>query len=225
MAEIHRGDTVLEVSAGLGRSGIDLARNFGAHVTLTDIDTSRLEKASELVNKLGLSNQVTVKEADMFKIDSALGEDARYDVAMTEASLTHYPYSRKARFFRDISKHADKFLLHEVCFKTGDGALQDLTKKDMSRVLNIGFVPETIANWKQLLLDNGSTSIDYVATGELALLDPLSLIKDEGINGFGKIVCNAITQPYLRSRLFAAREAISSHSSELGYVTIIATKD
>ena len=224
IANIHAGDTVLELSAGLGKSGIELAKKYGAKVTLSDIDTSRLEKATDLVNKLGLSNLITVKKMDMFNIESVLVPDEKFDVAQTEASLTHYPRSRKAKFFNDIAKHADKFILHEVCFKTENKALQDLTKKDMSKVLNIGFVPETSETWQQLLSDAGFATINYVSTGDLTLLDPISLIKDEGVLGFANIVFNAVTQPYLRSRMLATRRTISMHSKELGYITIIASK-
>eukprot|EP01083_Nonionella_stella_P242631 846180_1 len=129
LANIHPGDTVLVLSAGLGKSGIELAENYDAKVTLTDIDTSRLEKSEALVNKLGLSDQITVKQADMFNIDSSLGTDAKFDVAQTEASMTHYPRSRKAKFFHDIVKHFDKIILHEVCFKTGNEELQGSIKK------------------------------------------------------------------------------------------------
>ena len=60
LADIHPTDTVLELSAGLGRSSIDVAQKYGARVFLTDVDTSRLDKAKELVNKLGLSNLISV---------------------------------------------------------------------------------------------------------------------------------------------------------------------
>eukprot|EP01083_Nonionella_stella_P150837 481121_1 len=223
LANIHPGDTVLELSAGLGKSGIELARDYGAKVTLTDTDTSRLERAEELASKLGLSDQITVKKVDMFNIESSLGPDSKFDVAQIEASLTHYPRSRKAKFFQGVAKHADKFILHEVFFKTDDEELQELTKKDMSKVLNIGFVPETSDTWQKLLSDAGFT-IDHVSTGDLALLNPISLIQDEGVAGFARISFNAATQPYLRKRMLATKSAISRHSKELGYITIIATK-
>lgn len=225
LANIRPGDTVLELAAGLGKSGMELATEYGANVTLTDMDISRLEKAKDRANELGLSNLVSVKQLDMFDIDSGLGPDAKFDVAQTEASLTHYPRSRKAQFFKGIAKHADKFILHEVCFKSDTTeALQDLTKKDMSKVLNIGFIPETSEVWQQLLSDAGFTNIDHVATGDIAILNPLSVIKDEGMLGFANIVFNVVTQPYLRSRMLATKRTIGKHTGELGYITIIASK-
>lgn len=224
MANIQAGDTVLELSAGLGKSSIELAQRYGAKVTLTDIDTFRLEKASDRVSKLGLSSLIEVKQVDMFDIAGALGPDAKYDVAQTEASLTHFPRSRKAAFLNGVATHTDKFILHEVCFKTNDTKVQEQTKKDMSKVLNIGFIPETTENWQKLLVDAGFTTIDFVSSGDLALLEPMRLIKDEGLMGFAKIAYNVITQPYLLKRMLATRGMISSHSGDLGYVTIVASK-
>ena len=110
LADIRPGDSVLELSAGLGMAGIELAQKYGAKVLITDIDTSRLEKATNRINILGISNLVSVKKVDMFDIDSDLGSEAKFDVAQTEASLTHYPRSRKEQFFKGIANHTDKLL-------------------------------------------------------------------------------------------------------------------
>ena len=146
-------------------------------------------------------------------------------MAQTEASLTHFPRSRKVKFLEGVAKHADKFILHEVCFKpNADKATQEKAKKDMSKALNIGFVPETCEVWKQLLIDAGFTSIDYMDSGDIAILNPFSVIKDEGVIGFANIARNVVTQPYLRKRMLTVRANISKHSKELGYVTIVASK-
>jgi len=77
MANIQPGDTVLELASGLGRSGIDLAQRYGAKVTLSDVDISRLEEAADLAKKLGLTNLVGCKEVDMFDISGGIGMDAK----------------------------------------------------------------------------------------------------------------------------------------------------
>ena len=224
MADIRPGDSVLELSAGLGTAGIELAQKYGAKVLITDIDTCRLEKATDRINTLGISNLVSVKKVEMFDIDRDLGSEAKFDVAQTEASLTHYPRSRKRQFFNGIADHADKFILHEICFKTNDTTSQLSAEKDMSKVLNIGFKPETTETWQQLLIDAGYTNIEHVSTGDLAVLNLISLIKDEGLFGFAKIVFNVATHPYERSRMLAVRNEISKHSTDLGYITIVASK-
>ncbi len=77
MASIQPGDTLLELASGLGKSGIEVARRHGARVTLSDVDTSRLDKAADLAKKLGLTNLVGCKEVDMFDISGGIGMDAK----------------------------------------------------------------------------------------------------------------------------------------------------
>lgn len=225
-ANIRPGDTVLELSAGMGRSGIELAQRYGAKVTLTDIDTWRLEMAKERADGLGLSDLVECKKMDMFHVADGLGGEVKFDVAQTEASLTpHLPRSRKAKFLKEVANHADKFILHEICFKPNvDEAARDLARREMSKVLNVGFCPETCEVWQKLLIDAGFDSIDYMATGDIAILNPLNMMRDEGVSGFAKIARNLATYPYLRKRMLATRACISKHSNELGYIAIVASK-
>jgi len=146
------------------------------------------------------------------------------DIAQIEASLTHHSHHRKEAFFDDLANHANKILVHEVCFKTSNTEVQEQIKKDMSRVLNIGFYPETKESYQEMLKNAGYTTIDFVSVCDLALLSPKSVIKDEGLFGFVKILYNAITKPYLRSRMLATRKAMSE-SKELAYIIIVASKE
>jgi cyclopropane fatty-acyl-phospholipid synthase-like methyltransferase len=155
-ANLSAGDSVLELSAGLGKSSIALAQKYGCNVLVTDIDKDRLRQAAACAKELGLQHLVQTQELDMFDLDGGLG-NAHFDCVMTEASITHFPYPQKIQFFEGIAKHSSKFLLHEICFKTNDIAIQDTTKRDMAKALRIGFFPETADTWKHLLQDAGFT--------------------------------------------------------------------
>jgi hypothetical protein len=94
----------------------------------------------------------------------------------------------------------------------------------MQGVLKIGFFPETLATWQHLLLDAGFT-IHEVEVGPIALLNPATLLKDEGPMGVANILKNIVTQPYLRSRVLATHRALGKHSpNHLGYIILRATK-
>lgn len=223
MANLSAGDSVLELSAGLGKSSMALAQKYGCKVLMTDIDENRLREGVACANELGLHHLVQTQKLDMFDLDDGLGEDALFDCAMTEASITHYPYSRKVQFFESIAKHSSKFLLHEICFKTNDNGIQEATKSDMAKVLRIGFFPETADTWKRLLQDAGFT-VEDMETGNLVVLNPINLIEDEGPVRFFKILVNVASQPYLRSRMLAARRTMDLHKEDLGYIIIYASK-
>lgn len=222
-ARFGSGDSLLELSAGVGRTSINVAERYGCHVVATDIDEARLEKCAARAADKGLGALVQTKKMDMFKLDSCLDKETRFDFVTAEASVTFHSLGKKKRFFQEVSEHGSKFLLHEMCFKHDDEEVQKTTKNDMSRTLNIGFYPETEATWRQLLEDVGY-KIERVEIGDLALLNPSNLLEDEGLKGFARIVRNLATQPYLRSRVLAARRTIGRHWDDLGYIIICASK-
>jgi hypothetical protein len=156
--------TVLEVAAGLGKSGIQLAKRYGCHVVLTDRDDSRLKKAQERVNAgttpVGqpLGSLVTTQHADMFHLDRDLlllgGGDAdldskpRFDLVSVEAALTHAGgRAKKLAFLRQaVVQQTAHILLHEICFPDelmDSPATKEGVQKDMAKALQIGFFPES----------------------------------------------------------------------------------
>lgn len=213
-------DKLLELSAGLGNTGIMFAEAAGCHVLLTDLDEGRLIKAQTKIPS-NLQDLVKTRNMNMMDIPSDVGH---FDCAITEASLTHYPVHKKRNFFSNISEHTDQYLLHEICYLTEDLELQASTRSDMQKVLNIGFFPETLDTWKQLLEEAGFT-VDQVQTGPIRMLTPFSLLQDEGLMAAASIFKNLAVNPYLRSRVMATRQIMANHSpAHIGYVILRATR-
>jgi hypothetical protein len=222
-ANLTPNASLLELSAGLGKTGILFAQETGCRVLITDLDQDRLVKAKDEIQQKGMSSIVQTMVVNIFEIEKSLGKDAHFDCAITEASLTHYPLQKKRQFFQDMAKHVDQFLLHEICFRSGDEKIQDVVKRDMQKALKIGFFPETQESWKRLLEEAGF-DVEKMEVGDMAVLNPVAMLKDEGLLGAATIFKNITTQPYLRSRVLATRNIISSHSANMGYIVIRATK-
>jgi Lysine methyltransferase len=241
------GCSVLELSGGMGHTGIEIAKKCGCHVLVTDIDEGRLELARALVlaaakQQPAIADLVQTKKMDMFDIrhslmdetaDHASSSTSVFDCAITEASLTHFPLERKREFFHGLAPHANQYLLHEICFTTNDANIQKQVRLDMQHVLKLGaeglgFFPETQETWTRLLIDAGFGNIapDQVQVGPIAMLqNPMHLIRDEGIRGAAKVVRTMILDPYVRNRILATRAMLAKHSPEhLGYIIIRATK-
>jgi hypothetical protein len=237
-------DSVLELSGGMGNTGIMFAKSVGCHVLITDLDVGRLELAKAQVQqqKHNLSALVQTKQMDMFDITNSLEEEAdgsaipenknthnapaHFVCAIAEASLSHYPLEKKREFFQRLAKHTYQYLLHEICFVTEDPELQRSVRLDMQRVLKLGFFPETQDTWKRLLQDAGFTNIHEVQVGPIAMLNPINLVRDEGPMGAANILKNIVIHRYLRSRVLATRQMLAKHSPEhLGYIILRATRD
>lgn len=218
---------VLELSAGLGRTGLLFAERFECDVWITDIDENRLKKAQELASQKSLDSLVHTKTVDMFDIDSGLGKDSYFDCAITEASLTHFSLDKKRDFFTNLAPHTDQYLLHEICFKTDDPNIQKQVRREMQQVLKISFFPETESTWHQLLKGAGFTNVNIDKerqVGDISIVNPSTLLQDEGPWGLANIIKNIATQPYTRSRVLATRAALMRNRKYLGYIIIRATK-
>jgi Methyltransferase domain len=236
-AGLTANDSVLELSGGLGHTGIMFAKKFGCQVLITDIDEGRLELAQAQISAAEpniISKLVTTKQMDMFDITNSLKEmegaaSSTFDCAITEASLTHFPLEKKREFFQGLAKHVNQYLLHEICFVTNDVDIQKAVRHDMQHVLKLGFFPETQQTWTSLLYNAGFTNIsaNQVRVGPIAMLkNPIHLIRDEGIVGAAKIAKNIIMDPYVRSRIWSTRQMLNKHSPEhLGYIILRATKE
>jgi len=217
--------SVIELSAGLGSSGMMLAQDFGCKVLLTDIDETRLEQAASVARRKGLEDQVGVLKLNMFDLTDLKKRKENFDCAVAEAVLTHYPADKKLEFFSSISSHVDQLLLQEMCLLNvdDDEMAQNKVCKDMQKVLKIGIFAEAPRKWFSLLHDAGF-DIEQYETGKLAVLNPVQVMRDEGVMGFAKILWNVFTQPHLRSRILSVKRTIQKHNGTLGYMIIKAKK-
>eukprot|EP00984_Skeletonema_dohrnii_P027617 scaffold17236_cov78-Skeletonema_dohrnii-CCMP3373.AAC.2 len=220
-SELNRDGTAIELSSGMGSGGVALAKATGARVTLTDMDTSRLEMASKIAREQGVDSElIEIMQLNMRHVGEEL-EQHHYDTAIIEASLSHYPTKEKRAILEGLSKHADELLLHEICFRCDDTSPKELNhiKQGMSRALAIGFQPLTVDGWTNVLQEAGY-EVKRSETGPLKVLNPVTVLQDEGPKRTAKIAWNIATDASIRSRVVEARRAIKSHQNDLGYILI-----
>lgn len=90
---------VLEVGAGTGRCGLQLAREFGCRVTITDIDTAALKVAQRRAEAEGLDKRVVVRPADLRQLEFP---HASFDLAVGEGSLYVLGFEEAVKELRRI---------------------------------------------------------------------------------------------------------------------------
>lgn len=208
---------VLELASGLGTGGMALAERFHCHVTLTDNDEQRLEKAKANASKRGLQDLVDTKILDMNHLEEGLDDNDHYDVAIIEASLTHFVDAQKLAVIQNLCKHADELLLHEVVLLADEDAQE--IKQNVGKALAIGFNPMSIEAWTELLSKCGF-AVSNIEHGSLRLLNPKSLVRDEGIRGAARIAWNLATKKDLRDRIVQTKSVIDSYRDCLGYMIL-----
>ena len=216
---------VVELACGLGNGGLSIAQTYGCHVLLTDMDESRLELAQQKAKKLDVNHLVDTQRVDMFHDMEKLGA---FDCAIIEASLTHFERNKKRDILKGLSRHAPVLLIHEVCLVDCQEDSPDAKKleKNMAKALRIGFFPETMKRWEQLVQDAGY-QVDHhhhVETGPLGLLKRVNIVKDEGIVGFLKILGTLVANSDLRTRVKSTKKTVQENSKNLRYIIIMASK-
>jgi ubiquinone/menaquinone biosynthesis C-methylase UbiE len=219
-SKLNHDGTAIELSAGMGSGGVALAKATGAHITLTDMDTSRLEMALQIACEQGVDELIETMQLNMRDVDEEL-DHRHFDTAIIEASMSHYPTKEKRVILEGVSNHADELLLHEICFRCDDASPKELNhiKQDMSRALAIGFHPLTIQGWTNVL-DEAGYEVQRMETGPIKILSPETVLQDEGLKRAAKIAWNIATDASIRSRVVETRRTIKSHQNDLGYILI-----
>lgn len=219
-AHLTANDTAMELAAGLGTGGMALAAKYGCKVLLTDRDEGRLEQAATVASQnQAIAPLITTRYLDLLHMDLAY---TNVDAAIIEASLTHFPAAQKERILSQLQPHTKQLLLHEICLIGEAADSPDLAiaiKQEMGQALQIGFQPETVDEWRRLLSHSGFAAIQ-IQTGQIQLLNPITLVEDEGITGGLTIAWNLARHPDLRERVLRVRGLLHKHRHSLQYILV-----
>jgi hypothetical protein len=59
----------------------------------------------------------------------------------------------------------------------------------------------------------------------MRLLDPVQVLRDEGIAHTAQIIWNVSTQPVIRDRILMMRRVLTQHRQDLGYIALCAVRE
>lgn len=90
---IGEGAYVLDAGSGEGRHTCELARRYGCHVLGVELVTASIETARRLIERMGLSELVTIIQGDVERLPAAAGA---FDLVWCREVLNHVPDLRAA---------------------------------------------------------------------------------------------------------------------------------
>jgi len=99
LAEIERGERVLDVGAGLGGPARHLAAEFGAEVVGADLTPEYCEVARLLTERAGLEDSVSFHLADALELPF---DDGEFDVVWTQHAAMNIP--DKERLYGELGR-------------------------------------------------------------------------------------------------------------------------
>jgi cyclopropane fatty-acyl-phospholipid synthase-like methyltransferase len=216
-ANFQPGDTVLELASGLGTSAIALAKSYPINVVGIEKDLDHVAIAQARVQAAGLGDRVQIIPGNIFQLELL---PQQFDYVLAEAILTMQSPAGKARILRGVRDRLNpngRFLSHELVAQNP----LDHLHQDLAHALHVNATPLSESAWTKTVQQAGFT-ITNCKTGAMRLLDPLQLLRDEGIVGTGKLIWNLVTQPVLRDRILAMRRVFSRHQQNLSYIIVSA---
>lgn len=153
--------------------------------------------------------------------------DNSASVLYGEALLTLEPGRRKVEIVAEAARLLrpdGRYGIHELLL-TPDG-LTESAKSEiqtvLTKVLHVGARPLTRTEWHRLL-DEGGFTVQAEETCAL-LLDPRTMIADEGIGGTAAFLGRALAHPEVLPRLAAIYRTFHRYRDNLGAITLIADR-
>ena len=220
-ADFTADTRVLEVACNMGTTMVALAEQHGCCITGLDMNPAALEKARANIEKHGLDDVIDVVEGNALALPFP---DASFDVVINEAMLTMLPRENKAKAIAEyyrVLKPGGVLLTHDVALRVADEGEVTELRAGISRAINVNVDPLPHALWEKLFRDAGFTI--EVQTGDMTLLDPTGLVRDEGFDGAMKIIRNGLRTENL-DRFRKMFNFFFDHNKEFSYIAVVSRK-
>lgn len=180
---------VLEVACNMCTTSVMLAEQYGCEIEAVDLNKKALEKGKENVQKHHLEHLIHVQQANAMDLPF---EDETFDIVLNEAMLTMLPIQAKEKALKEyyrVLKPGGILLTHDIAIMTPSETHQ--IQSQLSEAINVKVTPLPTAQWRKLYQDAGFDSIES-KVGEMSLMTPAGMIRDEGLKGTARIIRNAL---------------------------------
>lgn len=213
---------ILEVACNMGTTSLELAKKYHVDITAIDLDTEALVKAQSKLKQTKIKNKLNFVEMDALAL--TFDKDT-FDVVLNEAMLTMLPLKKRevaVNNYYNVLKNDGLLLTHDVCLFTEDKVLQKEIIAELSRAINVHVTPLTPEHWQLLFLDAGFKKVEYIS-GPMSLLNPVGMIRDEGILNTLKIIKNA-HKKHNKPQFKQMYQVFKKYKQYLGFIAVVSEK-
>ena len=154
--------------------------------------------------------------------------DASAGVVYGEAMLSMQPAIAKTRIVAEAARllrPGGRYGIHELCLvpdKVSE-ATRDAIQRELTDDIHVGVRPLTVGEWRAVLESAGLT-VAAECAAPMHLLEPLRIVRDEGLLRALRFVWNLVRHEPARRRVGAMRRTFRKYRRHLGAVVLVATK-
>lgn len=213
-------DDVVEFAPGLGVTARLTLDRQPARYTGIERDEAAAARASSYLN--GKCQQCVVGRAE----ESGL-QDESASVVYGEAMLTMQSQQQKSRIVQEafrLLKPMGRYGIHELCLhdEVGEEVKKEI-EQNLSGSLRVSARPLTTSEWNELL-ESAGFRIQCELQAPMKLLDPLRLIRDEGLFGAGGFVFNVLRDRDARRRVLHMRRLFHRYYDQIAAISLVGIK-
>lgn len=213
---------ILEVACNMGTTLMQIAQQYGAHVTGLDLDEAALDHARHNIQAQHLEDQITLVQGSAFALPFP---DESFDIVINEAMLTMLVGDQKDKALAEyarVLKPGGILLTQDVCVYPEDEETRSEITAGISRAINVHVEPLTVNQWKDKFQSHGFSTREK--DGPMTLLDPAGMEHDEGKEQTQQILTHAL-QPENADFFERMYHFFSAHKDQLGYIAVASTRE
>ena len=219
LAALHitRTDEVVEFAPGMGATARMTLSRTPSSYTAVERDGAMAAIVEESI--AGPTAKCVVGSAEQTGLPSQSAT-----VVYGEAMLTMQRDDVKRRIIREalrLLKPGGRYGIHEMTLCSD--AARASVERALSAVVHHGVKPLTIDEWTSMLNEEGF-EVQSVATAPMHLLEPLRVIRDEGLGRAVRFAFNVLRDREARSRIRTMRSVFRQHRSDIAAVAIVAVR-
>ena len=219
---IGPNDRVVEFAPGLGiTASMVLLRHPSAYWGV-----EREPAAAELLRQklAGTMAQIVSGQAEESGLPSGCAS-----VVYGEAMLSMQSLGQKNRIFaeaRRLLATGGRYGIQELCFLHDDISdhLRHEIHSAMAEEIHAGVQPLSRSEWGNLFERNGM-KVTWCGEGQMLLLEPRRVLRDEGFRGALRIAFNMASNPILRRRILGMRRLFRKYGEHLGAISLVGQRE
>lgn len=222
--DIGGEDDVVEFAPGMGRTAQLVLDGEPANYTAVERNEQAAATVTRWLGPAQASRRVITGEAQATGLP-----EASADVVYGEAMLTMQGDTRRRQIVAEahrLLRPGGRYGIHELALDRVDTNDPDKTqaiRKQITSAIHHQAYPMRVEDWAAMLEDAGFR-VEHRTTLPMALLEPVRLIRDEGLLGAARFVGRLLTHGPERRRVLEMRRTFRSLRPHLAAVGLVGVK-